>query len=197
MFLNSQSKNNPLVMSIGITGHRFLRDEDKLEQAIDEVFNFLSDRYTQTHFCLYSPLAEGADRLAAKVFLRYKADLIVVLPLPVSEYQKDFSFEKSILEFSNLCDQAVNILHLPLESDHRVAYKNVGQFLLDHCDVMIALWDGKESKMIGSTASIVKLARDQKMPLAWIHAGNRIAGTQIAVSLGTTQGKIEYENFDE
>src|SRR5437773_400418 len=59
----------PLV--IGITGHRDLRGEDRaaLEQQVRGIFMDLRNRYPATPLYLLSPLAEGADRLVARVAL--------------------------------------------------------------------------------------------------------------------------------
>jgi hypothetical protein len=54
---------------IGATGHRDLRDEDVpgLEDAVAAIFDRIRERYPHTPLVLLSALAEGADRLAARV----------------------------------------------------------------------------------------------------------------------------------
>ena len=74
----------PLV--IGVTGHRNLHPEETelLQDQVRQLLRFLQQRYPDTPLLLLSPLAEGADRLVAKVALAEKIRLIVPLPLPVA-----------------------------------------------------------------------------------------------------------------
>src|SRR3982075_228065 len=84
----------PLV--IGVTGHRDLRDEDvpKLEAEVARIIAGLRRDYLkddgETPIIVLSALAEGADRLVARVALAQGARLIAPLPLPAAEYRRDF-----------------------------------------------------------------------------------------------------------
>lgn len=90
----------PLVL--GITGHRDLREEDReaLEAFVGGVFTDLRARYPRTPLTLLSPLAEGADRLAARVALESGVRLIVPLPMPRELYERDFPTSRA--EFDRL-----------------------------------------------------------------------------------------------
>src|SRR5258708_20873104 len=84
----------PLV--IGVTGHRDLRDEDvpKLEAEVAAIIAGLRLDYlegdSETPIIVLSALAEGADRLVARVALAQGARLLPPLPLPPQEYCRDF-----------------------------------------------------------------------------------------------------------
>src|ERR1700676_5242050 len=84
----------PLV--IGVTGHRDLLDADigGLKQDVAAVFEQLKadclGGYGETPMIGLSALAEGADELVAQVALALGAALIARLPLPLSEYRRDF-----------------------------------------------------------------------------------------------------------
>src|ERR1700740_77829 len=84
----------PLV--IGATGHRDLRDEDipALERAVAAAIKALKHDYLhddqETPLIVLSALAEGADRLIARVAMRLGAKLIAPLPMPPDEYRRDF-----------------------------------------------------------------------------------------------------------
>ncbi len=84
----------PLV--IGVTGHRDLRDQDvaRLELEVAAILARLRRDYlgqgTETPLVVVSALAEGADRLVARVALKAGARLIAPMPLPVDEYRRDF-----------------------------------------------------------------------------------------------------------
>ncbi len=45
----------------------------------------------------------------------------------------------------------------------------VGHYVLDNCDVLIAIWDGEPSRGQGGTAEIVEKARAMGRKLYWIH----------------------------
>jgi hypothetical protein len=96
-------KLGPLPLAIGVTGHRDLRDQDVegLSASVRSIFKSLQGKGDQPHppcgeaYCytplvLFSFLAEGADRLVARVALDCGACLVPVLPMPTEEYAKDF-----------------------------------------------------------------------------------------------------------
>ena len=45
------------------------------------------------------------------------------------------------------------------------AYEAAGRYVVDHCDLLIAVWDGKPARGRGGTAEIVAYAREKKRPL--------------------------------
>jgi hypothetical protein len=111
-------------------------------------------------FTVVSPLAEGADRLVAREALRLEgAELEAVLPLSRAEYMKDFETAESKGEFTRLEAQARKIVELSSAEAREESYERVGRYVVDHCDVLIAIWDGQESRGQGGTAEIVDYAR--------------------------------------
>src|ERR1700720_2498100 len=104
----------PLV--IGVTGHRDLRDADlpRLEQAVAAIIGGLRRDYLggdqETPIIVLSALAEGADRLVAKVALAQGARLIAPLPMPREEYRRDFEpglKPDNAAEFDELLSHAI------------------------------------------------------------------------------------------
>jgi len=82
----------PLPLVIGVTGHRDLAPQDipRIRESLAALFVGLRRQYPHTPLRLLSPLAEGADRLVAKVALEHGAELVVPLPMDEAEYRKDF-----------------------------------------------------------------------------------------------------------
>jgi hypothetical protein len=116
-----------------------------------------------------SPLAEGADRLVAREVLNDEgSDLEAPLPLPREEYLRDFETEESRREFDSLLARAKAATELPPCSTREEAYEQVGRYVVDRCDVLIALWDGEGSRGRGGSAEIVEYARKRQVPLFWI-----------------------------
>lgn len=182
--------------NIGVTGHRYLDDSQKLIRSIDKALKIIKTHYAPP-FIVLSALAEGADRLVPyRAFALWEESrLIVSLPLDVEEYMEDFKKLSSKADFINLMQLADEILQPPQVTSRADAYHEAGKRVIKHCDVLIAIWDGAEAQGKGGTAEIVALAREREMPLIWIYAGNRIPGTKTPVSLGKEQGKISIENF--
>jgi predicted flavoprotein YhiN len=77
------------------------------------------------------------------------------------------------------------------------AYAAVGRYVLEHCDVLIAIWDGQSAQGLGGTGDIVAQARQRGLPMAWIHAGNHRPGTEEPTTLGEEQGKVSLERFPD
>ena len=113
----------PLV--IGVTGHRDLRDQDipRLEREVAAVLASLRRDFLgkddETPVIVLSALAEGADRLVARVAVAQGARLIVPLPMPLDEYRRDFEPGLklgNIAEFDELFAHAIAAPVMPLHA---------------------------------------------------------------------------------
>jgi hypothetical protein len=184
------------MVSFGVTGHRSLADVDALKAGLVEVFQYVDQVSPGEEWSIISSLAEGADRLVAREVLRYKpgARLVVPLPLPVEQYAQDFTLPGSRDEFYELLHQAIETIPPPAES-HGDGYRAAGESMLNHCDILIALWDGQDAHGKGGTGEIVDLARKKGMPVAWVKCGNRKPGSTEPYSLGDEQGQVQFERF--
>ena len=184
------------MITIGVTGHRFLVEVDKITAGIDQTLDHIEKSFGDSSFQVISALAEGSDRLVVRRVLRHQgAQLVVLLPLPQTDYITDFKAPESSSEFLELLDQAEEVLTLLPAPTREESYASAGYYLLDHCQVLIAIWDGQKTQGIGGTGEIAAAARRRKLPLAWIQAGNRVPGTEESTSLGDSQGRVIYENF--
>jgi len=130
-----------------------------------------------------SPLARGADRLAAREALALGYTLHVPMPFPQAEYEKDFDAPEDLAEFRALLAQA-NEDQVTLDGDHgpemNRAYEAVGRYVVRHCDLLIAIWDGAPSAGRGGTADIVHYAAGAGVPVWWLHAAEERAPVWIA-----------------
>ena len=168
----------PLVVRIGVTGHRTLIDEERLRRDVDNILRRLDELVGDVPHCytVVSPLAEGADRLVAKQVLAWPAPspelaprLEAILPLPVEEYLQDFDSEASKREFLELLEQAHRQVILPEQPGRPQAYLHAGRTIVQECDVLIAIWNGKPAAGMGGTGDIVDYARQLERWLFWIH----------------------------
>jgi len=180
-----------LAFRIGVTGARDLpapsRDEllgrirDVLDRvraqvrqlaALPEIRDVYGDKPPRLR--LVSPLAEGADRLVARVALEAGYELVVPMPFAQAEYEKDFTDDDSRDEFRSLLAQAASRTELDGgRGDHEAAsYEAVGRMVVRNCDLLIALWDGGPGKGRGGTADIVRFAASGGPPIWWVKLGD-------------------------
>jgi hypothetical protein len=181
---------------IGVTGHRILMELEKIQAGADDALCRIAQTFPGQPWTVLSALAEGADRLVVqRVLARGQARLVVVLPLPTHEYLADFAAPASRQEFLTLLDRAEEVIALPPAPTRNAAYEAAGRYVLEHCDVLLAIWDGQQAQGQGGTGGIVAQARQRHLPLAWVHAGNRKPGTQEPTSLGAEQGLVTFEHM--
>jgi len=162
---------------VAVTGHRDLVPDEipLLRSRVRDCLFSLRYEYPSRIIVVMSSLADGADRIVAEEALQLGMPLSVVLPMPRVLYEEDFTPE-SLLQFTALCDSAAEIFELPLlpgatarsvaESGPNRArqYAQVGVFLCAHCHVLLALWDGKDSELMGGTAATVRFHHHDVMP---------------------------------
>jgi hypothetical protein len=159
--------NNPSPITLGISGHRDLREQDReiLRQSVRKIFQFLRQHYPNQPLELLSPLAEGADTLAAQVALEENLRLIAPLPLPQHLYEMDFGTPAVQQTFTELLKQA-QVIELPLlDTEENLStygkardqqYVQVGAYVARHSLILIALWDGLPLDKAGGTSQVVK-----------------------------------------
>ena len=173
--INPERVAIPLV--VAVTGHRDLVPEEAptIREKVRELLEDLRGKYPDRRLRLMSPLAEGADRLAAEVALEMGVELIVPLPMPRDLYVRDFETEESLRQFDDLCEKANEILYLPLARKNSLEdieeygpardlqYAQVGIFLCAHCHILLAIWDGKFTDDLGGTGQVVRFHHDDIM----------------------------------
>lgn len=166
----------PLPIVVGVVGHRDLRPEDipALERKVRDFLEQLKKDYQNTTLVFLSALAEGADRLGARVALDLHYRLIVPLPLPKEEFLRDFETAESKAEFESLLGKAERSFALQLpepllepsalatsaEETRNLHYAMCGAYLARHSQILLALWDGVDSGKVGGTAQVVRFKRE-------------------------------------
>jgi hypothetical protein len=153
------------VIRIGVTGHRQLDAPDEVARVVDRAIDDVLAAFgADVSLVVVSSLAEGADRLVAReVLARPGAQLEAILPLAIDEYARDFDTPESQDEYHALLDRAASVRVVPTDvaAPREQAYEAAGMVMLDRSDVVLALWDGEESRGRGGTAEMVRIARDR------------------------------------
>ncbi len=157
-----------LPLILGVTGHRDLRPEDvpQIEARVREIFEGVQQQAPHTPLVVVSSLAEGADRLVARIALQRGHRLIAPLPMAPDVYEEDFTSEESKGELRELLASAdpwfvvsEDRVSIPPEDRSR-GYALVGAYLAQSCQILIALWDGVDTGKPGGTSAVISFVRD-------------------------------------
>ena len=162
---------------VAVTGHRDLVPDEIpiIRSRVRDCLFSLRYEYPSRIIVVMSSLADGADRLVAEEALKLGMPLSVVLPMARALYEEDFTAESS-REFAKLCDAASEIFELPLlpgSTPRSIVepgpgrtrqYAQLGVFLSAHCHVLLALWDGKSSDLLGGTSATIQFHHHDVMP---------------------------------
>ena len=106
-----------------------------------------------------SPIADGADQIAAEIALELGWELQAILPFGRSEYRASLANHGARERFDELMERATCVLELPGHSETQLdAYVMTGRATVAHCDLLIAVWDGLPPRGRGGTGEVVQLA---------------------------------------
>jgi hypothetical protein len=94
-----------------------------------------------------------------------------------------------------LLEQAEEIIELPYLTSREESYIAAGNYILDRCDVLIAIWDGQVAKGKGGTGEIVHIARERGLPLAWIQHVQTDHDIDERVHKDENVVRIQFERF--
>lgn len=167
------------ILHVGVSGHRPDRlpeNPGRLERLIERTFARLRTEHPDAEFVILSALAEGTDRIVARIAMeRFEARLQVPLPLPYEIYLESFEGGKGLgraesgAQFRELVGKAECYFELPLRfgsyealaapgAEHLRArqYALAGAWILARSQEFIAVWDGAPARGEGSTADLVE-----------------------------------------
>ncbi len=165
----------PLV--VAVTGHRDIVPAEVagIQALTGAFFTDLREQFPELPIQLMSPLAEGAGRIVADVALTIGIELLIPMPMPRDLYTDDFETDNSMVEFDKLCSRG-EVIELPLVAGNTLEsiryqgpertsqYAQLGVFLSSHCQILLAVWDGKEINELGGTSAVVRFHRTDTMP---------------------------------
>jgi hypothetical protein len=157
------------VYRVGVTGHRHLRDSDDLAQRCAELLRIV--RESHPHLAACSALAAGADTLFAESALGLGIPLEVVIPY--THYEDDFPTPAERTRYLRLRAAASRVIELPYTDPGPDAYLAAGRWILDHCQLLVAILDDRDQAvppLQGGTANIVNEARGRAMHIHHIPA---------------------------
>lgn len=157
----------PAVWVIGLTGHRHLKNEAAVRNAIREQMETVRGKVSG-HLVGCSSAAIGADLLFAETCSALKVPWKALLPFSPSEFKTDFD-QDQWSHASELLAGAVEVEISGAPDDRTAAYLRCGLRTVDEADVVIAIWNGLPARGMGGTGDVVRYARREKKPLILIH----------------------------
>jgi len=180
-------RRSPRRLVVAVTGHRDIDARDRgLARLVRGECRRLREAHPGGRFAVLSPLAEGADRLVARIAPAVlAAPLIVPLPLPL-DHRRGYlaDFPRSRGEFHRLLASAEEVLCAPLRSRggkwqrdgaaRNRQYAWAGAYIAEHADILLAIWDGRRARGVGGTGQVVAWFLAGKVPKA--HSTLRLAG---------------------
>lgn len=149
-------------MRVGVTGHQKREGIDWVwvARTIDKELELRPE----IRLAL-SSLAEGADQAFAKCAIRHQIRLLAVIP--IEDYSSYFAPE-ALLEFKRLLRHA-EAIDLGLSGNPEAAFLKAGRYVVDHVDLLFAVWDGERAAGKGGTADIVAYAQERDCPIIHIN----------------------------
>ncbi|MFE3603089.1 hypothetical protein ACFXP3_31425 [Streptomyces sp. NPDC059096] len=148
---------------IGVTGHRDIPAEAyaHIRGAIAAVLHGQDGSMEAL-----SSLAAGADQLFAVLALDHGAELTVVIPS--GDYEDGFEDPAELDGYRRLKDRATLEVRMAYPHSTDEAYYAAGTYIADHCDRLLAVWDGRPARGLGGTGDIVRYARERGKPVTVI-----------------------------
>lgn len=161
---------------MGVTAHRDLVPGEipGIQERLQSFFNSLRQAFPALPLRLMTPLAEGGDQLAAEVAYSMDIPVTAVLPMPQDVYEEDFEPGQPLERFRALLSRADEIIELPPVQDQAppassqagrdLQYAQLGVFISEHSQILLAIWDGKQGPHLGGTGQVVHYHLTAVMP---------------------------------
>ncbi len=141
-------------MIVGITGHQ-KRPEIDWTSVQTHLLGVMEKLHPTSSI---GSLAAGTDQVFAAVALQVRCRQVVVLPFEGYDELLEGDARRM---FNFLLSRAAEIKRLNLKLPEEEAYMLAGQYIVDNCDLLIAVWDGKPAAGLGGTGDIVAYARSK------------------------------------
>lgn len=186
-----------LTFRVGVVGHRPNRlpsDIEPLRLVIRGILEVVRQGVRDFHAAhpglhapdnavlrVVSPLAEGADRLLGEEGINLGFQLHCPMPFHQQEYEADFVSPRSLTSgsldaFRSLLTRATasaGLVRFECDGDREaedLAYGATGRIVLNHSDLLIAIWDGGPARGHGGTMEKIEEAVRFRVPIIWVDA---------------------------
>lgn len=146
---------------LGITGHQLIPDAAR-ESVVDALKREIERASQPSSLWGLTSLAVGADQLFAGLVLRAGGKLHVIIPS--NSYDGTFRND-GLTRYHTLLTAATKVERLDFDEPSEEAFFAAGCRIVESCDILLAVWDGKPSRGLGGTADVVQYARSSGRPV--------------------------------
>lgn len=152
----------PEPVRVGFTGHQRLtvRTARLVENALRSLLLDIGKVRGITS------LAEGSDQLFGRCVIELGGSLEAIIPC--AGYESTFKSEASLTAYREMLRAAETVDELSFPSPSEEAFWQAGRRVVETCEQLIAVWDGKPAAGLGGTADVVKFARGLGRPVVVI-----------------------------
>ena len=155
-------------MIAGVTGHQNLGDQATLSWVENCLMQEIP-KYTITMGL--TCLAIGADQLFAHILEKFYIPYIAIVPS--DGYEGTFENEKARENYFLYLAKADDAIRLNFPSPTEEAFYAAGKYIVDHCDILFAIWNGKAAKGLGGTGDVVKYAKRKMKKIVHVNPVTR------------------------
>jgi hypothetical protein len=149
---------------IGITGHMDLAPSSV--PLVDRAIRIALSPFAPQDLVGISCIAAGADTIFAEAVLDAGGQLEIILP--AADYRERRVRPENANRFDGLVRRASKLTVLDYPASNRDAYEAANEAVLNTCDTLFAVWDGKAPADKGGTASVIDSARRRELPVVII-----------------------------
>lgn len=138
-------------MVVGVTGHQKRQGVNWgwVKQSLASCLQ----KYAATE--AMTSLAEGTDQIFAEAALNLNIPVSAVIPL--DGYERFFSPD-GLLAYQELLGRSTPV-YLHSDQKPEQAFLDAGRYVVNHCDIVFAVWDGHHAEGLGGTGDIVLFAQ--------------------------------------
>lgn len=154
-------------MKISITGHQNIGDKEVVNWVKKELRRIIKDLGNITNS--YSSLAVGADQIFAEIMINSNINLTAVIPC--EGYRNTFEND-TVKDYDILLRKAEDVIVLDYSEPSEKAFYEAGKYVLNNCDILIAVWNGQKARGLGGTGDIVELAKKSRKKIFHINNEN-------------------------
>ena len=151
-------------MIAGVTGHQKLGDKE----TICWVENSLTKEIQKQDIITgLTCLAIGADQLFAQILDSFQIPYIAVVAC--EKYDETFAKESDRENYYQYLARANETIKLDFPFPSEQAYYDAGKYVVDHSDMLFAVWNGKAARGLGGTGDVVEYAKKKRKKIIHIN----------------------------
>ena len=142
------------MVKIGVTGHRPERLEKLAEVSkVTDWLDLQFYEYGKDDFILITGMAQGVDQIAAHEALLYGGRIWCYYP-----------YRRKPHEIEDYLNTKADKIRYEYDKYQPQCYIDRDRRIVDDCDVLFAVWDGKKN---GGTWQTIKYAREKKKQIVY------------------------------